>query len=178
MNGTNRWFLIAGVGLLIAALVFLNQGIKKDSPTDEDLQQQAQQAQTEAQKARPNMPAPPKPGSAAAALPADEAVGDPAKAQHHLLVGWSYDEANQANPDSLTGPLQAIRDYVRKSGGSVSAEIVNLDVPVADRTTTAKTVTAPGIMVDGKPALPGQISAMHVTAPDITKALDAAIGKK
>ncbi len=175
----NRWFLIAGVGLLIAALVFLNQGIKKDSPTDEDLQKQTQQAQQDAQKASVKpAAAPAKPGSTAAALPADETVGDPAKAQHHIQVGWSYDEADQANPAILNGPLQVVRDYVKTSGGSVSAEIVNLDIPVSDRPPAAKAVTTPGIMVDGKPALPGQFSTMNVRAPDIAKALDAAIGKK
>ena len=105
-------------------------------------------------------------------------MGDPAKAQHHIQVGWSYDEADQANPAILSGPLQVVRDYVKKSGGAASAEIVNLDVPAADRAAAAKGVTAPGIVVDGKPVLPGQFSAMHVTAPDITKALDAATGKK
>ena len=174
----NRWFLIAGVGLLIAALVFLNQGIKKDSPTDEDLQQQARQAQADAQKVAPKQAAPSPPGAAPAALPADETVGDPAKAQHHVLVGWSYDEADQANPAILNGPLQVVRDYVNKSGGSVSAEIVNLDIPIADRSPAAKAVTVPGVVVDGKPVMPGQFSAMHVTASGIRKALDAATGKK
>ena len=64
-----------------------------------------------------------------------------------MQVGWSYDEANQANPAILNGPLQVVRDYAKKSGGSVSAEIVNLDIPVADRySCRLRAVTVPGIM--------------------------------
>ncbi len=98
----NRLFLIAGLLILVAAMVFLSQGIKRNSPTDEDLQQQAQQAQQDAQKAQqkaaPASTAPVKPSSASA-LPAEETVGNPAGAKHHIQVGWVYDEADQNAPE-------------------------------------------------------------------------------
>ena len=64
-----------------------------------------------------------------------------------------YDEANQAKPETLTVPLQTIRDYVQQSGGTASAEIVDLDVPAEDRSPAAQGVTELGVMVDGKPLI-------------------------
>ena len=184
-NGMNRLFLIIGIAIMIAALVFLSQGIKKASPTDKDLEQQYQDAQQEAQKKAEEAQkksAPPaaagKPSAATDALPAEETVGNPATAQHHIQVGWVYDEGDQASPEILTGPLQVIRGYVQSSHGTVSAEIVNLDIPTADRSPAAQAVTDSGVSVDGKPVLPGSFSTMHVKAPDITKALDGEVGKK
>jgi hypothetical protein len=175
----NRLYLIAGVLILIVALVFLSQGIKKASPTDEELQQQAQQDAQKVQKKAPPAPVPVKPAlTASSVLPAEEMVGNPATAQHHIQVGWIYDEADQKSPEILTGPLGVIRDYVNKSGGADSAEIVDLDVPTEDRPPAAQAVTDLGVSVDGNPVLPGNFSEMHVKAPDITKALDAAMGKK
>lgn len=177
----NRLYLIAGVLILIVALVFLSQGIKKASPTDEDLQQQAQQeAQKEQQQKTPPAPsAPTKPSLAASSvLPAEETVGNPAAAQHHIQVGWVYDEADQKSPELLTGPLGAIREYVNRSGGKVSAEIADLDVPAEDRSPAAQAVTDLGVSLDGNPVLPGSFSERPVPAGEISKALDAAVGKK
>lgn len=180
----NRLFLIAGVAILIAALAFLNQGIKKASPTDADLQQQAQEQQEKANEAHGKTAADTKaptgsqPSPMTEALPAEETVGDPAKAAHHIQVGWVYDEENQASPQILAGPLQVIRDYVKNSKGTASAEIVNLDVPAEDRSPAAQTVADLGVSVDGNPVLVGSFSEMRVTVPEITKALDAATGKK
>lgn len=174
----NRWFLILGVGILIAALAFLNQGIKKAAPTDADLQQAQQQSQPPAPAAPPRPAAPLKPSASPAALPAEETVGDPATATHHIRVGWVYDEANQAKPETLTGPLQAIRDYASHSGGTVSAEIVNLDVPAADRSPAARVVTAPGVVVDNKTLFNGSISETPMPPEQIARALDSAVGKK
>ncbi len=175
----NRLFLIVGIVILIAALAFLNQGIKKASPTDADLEQQAQQAaQAKSQPAAAPAANASQQSALTDALPAEETVGNPATAQRHIQVGWVYDEANQANPEILKGPLQAIRDYVNRSRGGVSAEIVDLDVPAEDRSPAAQAVRDLGVAVDGQPVMPGNFSEMHVTVPDITKALDAATTKK
>ena len=58
-------------------------------------------------------------------------------------------------------PLQAIRDYVKQSGGTVSAEIVDLDVPVEDRTPAAQAVTSLGIRMDGHPLFGGNVSELR-----------------
>ena len=175
----NRLGLIAGVVLLIVVLVFLNQGIRKATPTDEDLQRQAQeQAQKQTPAAMPKPPASGAPAGASVALPPDETVGDPAKARHHIQIGWSYDEANQKNPAMLTGPIEAVKDYVKKSGGATSAEIVNLDVPPADRAPAARAVTTPGVVVDGRTIVTGSFSEMHAAPQDIARMLNQAVGAK
>jgi hypothetical protein len=152
----NRLFVIAGLAILIVALVFLNQGIKKTGLSDDDAAPPpASAAQSApAPKTAPGPPASPAP----AGLPAEQTVGNPATAKHHIVVGWSYNEANQQKPDSLTTPLQAVQSYVQKSGGSVSAEIVNTDVPASDRSPAAQAVAGNGVFVDGKPVLKGDVS--------------------
>ena len=176
----NRVFALIGVGIAIVALMFLSQGIKKAAPTDEDLQKQAQEeSQTANQKAAPPAPspkpvAPTKPGLLTPTLPAEETVGNPALAKHHIQVGWVYDEANQANPNTLTVPLEAVRDFVQRSGGAVSSEIVNLDVPAVDRTAAAQSVTELGMTVDGKPVVTENLSDKPFSSQQITQMLAAA----
>ena len=164
----NRLFLMIGVGIAIVALLFLSQGIKKASPTDEDLRKQAQEA---AQKSTP----PPPPPSAAAKLAVssgiqseEEYVGNAAIANHHMLVGWIYDEANLAHPETLTAPIQAVRDLVGKSGGKMSAEIVDLDVPIEDRSPAAQKVTDLGVNVDNHEVLAENPSSHPTNAATIT----------
>ena len=164
----NRLFLMIGVGIAIVALLFLSQGIKKASPTDEDLQKQAQEA---AQKNAPPTPpsAPPaKIPSAADAQPPEEALGDPATAKYHIFVGWVYDEANQAHPESLETPLQVVRGFVAKSQGKLSAEIVNLDVPVEDRSPAAQKVTELGVNIEGHKIITENPSSRPTNSATIT----------
>ena len=181
----NRLLVIVGVALMIVALAFLNQGIHKIAPTEAEVDKQQQQlAQKQAEEAQkknapPDKPnAPGNPSAAYDALPSEETIGDPATAQHNIQVGWVYDEANQARPEILIEPLQIIRDYAKSSKGTISAEIVNLDVPAEDRSPAAQPVNDLGIAVDGNPVLAGSFSEMRAAAPDITKILDAAVGKK
>ena len=153
----NRLFVAAGLAILIAALVFLNQGIKKTGLPDrgDDApppQKAAQTAPTPKAAALPPLISP-------ATLPAEQTVGNPATAKHHIVVGWSYNENNQQKPASLTTPLQAVQDYVAKSGGTASAVIVNTDVPASDRSPAAQSITANGVLVDGKPVITGDVSA-------------------
>ena len=150
----NRLFVIAGLAILVVALVFLNQGIKKSGVSDSDDAPPPQSAAKPAPQAPP--PAPP---TGPAALPAEQALGNPSTAKHHIVIGWSYNEANQKNPASLNAPLQAVQAYVQQSGGTASAEIVNTDVPSADRSPAARAAAGNGVTVDGTPVLSGDVSA-------------------
>jgi hypothetical protein len=157
-NGMNRLFIIAGLIILVVALVFLGQGVKNSGlPDDDDDHQQAPPAQAAPAQA-PAKQTPGASGAPSPPLPAEQTLGNPATAKHHITVGWVYTDANQHNPQSLTVPIQAVRDYVQKSGGTVSAQIVNVDVPAEDRSPAAKSVAGSGIYVDGKPLIPGDVS--------------------
>ncbi len=151
----NRLLAVAGLAILIAALVFLNQGIKKTGQPDAD--DDAPPPQAAAQPAPKAASLPPTVSSST--LPAEQTVGNPATAKHHITVGWSYNENNQKQPGSLATPLQAVQEYVAKSGGTASAVIVNTDVPASDRSPAAQAVTGNGVSVDGKPVLTGDVSA-------------------
>ena len=158
----NRLFVIAGLVILVVALVFLNQGIKKSGLPDNDDAPPPASAQTAPPPSK--LPAPAGP----AALPAEQTVGNPATAKHHIVVGWSYNPTNQQKPETLNAPLQAIQSYVQKTGGSVSAEIVNVDVPASDRSPAAGN----GIIVDGKPVFTGDLST--ASSPKVIGAIQAA----
>ena len=155
-----RWLVVAAVLVLAAALVFFNQGLKKIAPPDQDEDEQAQQTQ------KPPPTAPPVAADPNAVLPPEETVNDPARAKHHVEVGWVYDEGSQRKPETLGGSIQAVRDFAKKSGGGVSAEIVDLDVPLKDRSPAARTVTDLGIKVDGRTLYRGNLSGMK-GAPEI-----------
>lgn len=163
-----RGLLIAGLIFLAAALVFLNQGVKKSAVSDHDEDEQAQKTQqTQTPPTDPNtVPAP------------EEAIGDPATATHHIEAGWVYDEGNQQKPETLTVPIQKIREYVRKSAGIASAEIVNLDVPVEDRAPAARAVTALGVRVDGRPISTENLSSVPFPGDHLIEALEAPAKKK
>ena len=103
---------------------------------------------------------------------------DPASAKHHIEVGWVYNEANQQKPELLNTPLQTIRDYITRSGQSVSAEIVNLDVPVEDRSLAAQAVTHLGVRVDGRSLFGGNLSDTPSSPTMIASQLNTAITKK
>ena len=166
----NRFFVIAGLVILVVALIFLNQGIQKSGrPDSNDAPPPA--AQTAA-SAKPSAPPAAAPGSTpAATLPAEQTVGNPATAKHHIQVGWSYTGSNQQKPQTLTAPLQAIQTYVQQHPGT-AAEIVNTDVPAADRSPAARSVSGNGVFVDGKPILNGDVS--RVSPPMVLKAIQAA----
>ncbi len=154
----NRLFVVAGLVILVVALVFLNQGIKKTGLPDHD--EDAAPPPAAAKTAPPPATKVPgmTPGTASADLPAEQTVGNPAAAKHRITVGWAYTDTSQQKPETLKAPLAAIQSYAQKTGGAVSAEIVNTDVPVSDRSPAARTIAAPGVYVDGKPVYTGDIS--------------------
>ncbi len=149
----NRLFMGAGLAILVVALIFINKGINKAGQPDHD---------DDTPPAAQSAPAPATlPATATNDLPAEQTVGNPATAKHKIVVGWSYNENNQQKPDTLAGPIKAIQDYAQKTGGSVSAVIVNTDVPASDRSPAAQAVLGNGVFVDGKPVVKGDVS----TAP-------------
>jgi hypothetical protein len=162
----NRLFVITGLVILVIALVFLNQGINKSGVSDD-----AAAPPPAAARTRPSPAAAPGP-AASTALPAEQAVGNPATATHHIVIGWSYNDTNQQKPNALNAPIQAVQTYVQQNGGKVSAEIVNVDVPAADRSPAAQGAAANGVFVDGKPVFKGDIAS--VPAPTLLKAIQAA----
>lgn len=163
-----RGLVVAGLILLAAALVFLNQGLKKSAVPDHDEDQQAQQTQK-----LPSIPSDPN-----MVLTPEETVGNPATAKHHIEAGWVYDERNQQKLETLAIPIQAIRDYVKQSGGAMSAEIVNLDVPVEDRSPAAQAVTGLGIQVDGQSLFAGNLSNAPPSPEAVAGQLKGAINTK
>ena len=165
-----RLLVIVGLIFLGGALVFLNQGVRKSAVSDKDEDEQAQQAKAPATPKAPAAPTDPN-----SVLPAEETVGDPAPARHHIQVGWVYDASNQQKPEVLTVPIQAIRDYVNRSGGMATAEIVDLDVPMEDRSPAARAVTDLGIRVDGRSILTPDISKMQFPPDEMAQMIEAAI---
>jgi len=165
-----RGIVVVGLIFLAAALVFLNQGLKKSAVSDHDEDEQAQKTQ-QTQKAQKPLSTP---GDPKAVLPPEETLGNTASAKHHIEVGWVYDEANQQKPETLTIPIQAIRDYVRRSGTSVSAEIVNQDIPMEDRSPAAQAVTGLGIRVDGRSLYGGNLSEVPIQEGMIIEQLNRA----
>lgn len=148
----NRLFVVTGLVILIVALVFINQGIKKAGVPDHD-----EDAPPPAAKSAPAAPVK-LPSTIANDLPAEQAVGNPVAAKHHITVGWSYSNASQQKPETLTAPIKAIQDYAQETGSRVSVEVVNTEVPASDRSPAARSVTGNGVFVDGKPVFKGDVS--------------------
>lgn len=149
-----RWFLGAVLIILLIAFSFLKQGVHKSSMTDDQEQaaQAAQQAQqnSKAKAAATKQAAIPAAEAAATApIPAEEIVGDPATAKHHVEVGWIYTAADVVNSDKLQAALAEVRTFAQRSGGTVSAVLVDVDVPTEDRSPAAKGVMDLGVDVDG-----------------------------
>lgn len=150
-----RWFLAAVLVVLVLAFGFLKQGVHKSSMTEEEQQQAAQEAQkAQADKAEAAAKKTTAPAVSAAPgaddPPAEEVVGDPATAKHHIQVGWIYEDTDAVNSDKLKAVLSVIRTFALQSGGAVSAVIVDADVPAEDRSPAAQGVTDMGVEMDGQ----------------------------
>ncbi len=155
-----QWFLGAVVLILVAAFGLLSHGMYKSSLTeDQETQiaqdaQKAQDAKAKEAAARQAAAAPPAPPAANASpdttLLAEEVIGDPATAKHHIEVGWVYQDTDVVNSDKLGADLGEVRTFAQKSGGTVSAVLVDLDVPIEDRSPAAQGVVDLGVDVDGQ----------------------------
>ena len=162
-----RWLAVVGVVILTAALVFLNQGMKKGAVLDHDEDEAPAQSQKAATIIDPR-----------AVLPAEETVGDPKTATHHIELGWVYANNYYRYPESLNVPMEAIHDYVQNSNGTVSAEIVDLDVPLEDRSPLARSVTDLGMKADGQILYSSNPSDSASSVNQITQGLDGVIKKR
>lgn len=170
----NRVLVIIGLVILAVGLVYLNQGITKTAPTEDAVEQadrQQSQATADAQtKAMTEQITPKGPSSI---TPPEITIGDPAKAKHHIQVGWVYDEANLKSPEELAIPLQSIAEFVQNGKGKVSAEIVDLDVPSEDRSPAARSVTDLGIQVDGNYPFTDNLSGTPLTQDQLMETLSS-----
>ena len=164
-----RWLAIAGLVVLALALVFLNQGMKKAAAPDRD----EDEAPAQAQKAPIKTP----PIDPNGILPAEETVGDFKTSHQHIQLGWVYTDNYYKHPENLNNSIQAVRDYVQNSQGSASAEIVDLDVPLEDRSPAAREVTDVGIQVAGQIVYSQNPADITVTQLQVTNNLDGVLGK-
>jgi len=140
-----RFGPIFAIIALLALLGVLNQGLTHNAQKDND---EATPPKTDAKTPAPAA-APSTASDVKVSLPAEEIIGDPAKAKTRILVGWTFDETNQPAPQSLGEALQAVRGMAQKSKGAVAAVIVNLDVPEEELSPAARTVTKQGIQIVG-----------------------------
>lgn len=144
-----RWFLGAVLVILVVAFGFLTQGVHKSSMTEDQEQQAAVDAQkAQADKTKEAAAKQPAPATADTTLPAEEVIGDPATAKHHIEVGWIYEDTDVVSADKLQSALAEARTFAQKSGGTVSAVLVDLDVPTEDRSAAAQGVVDLGVDVD------------------------------
>lgn len=161
--------------VLIGVLALLNRNINKSAGGD-----------TEA------LP-PPPPAAKTAVTPASDplppeiTLGSPATTHSKITVGWVYDATNQPNPAALRQAIDAVKEHVAASGGTTSAEIVNLDVPPGELSAQAGSVIGLGVAVNGEAgatvggkeiALAGNPGEGDITAVNINTALGALLGAK
>lgn len=175
----NRVFVIIGLVILGIGLVYLNQGISKTAPTEdaaEQTQREQEQVQSDAQQKAITAQA--TPSGPETALPSEETIGNPASAQHHIEVGWIYNEDNLKNPETLFTPIQTIRDFVNQQGGTTSAEIVDLDIPSVDRSPAARAVTDLGLHIDGTYVYNENISDQAIRRAGLMEMLTMQANKK
>lgn len=167
-----RFVPIIAILVLVGMLALLTRTINKSAGSDED--RPPPPAATKA-------PAPPALPSAADPLPPEITLGNPATAQDKVTMGWVYDSANQADPTALAQAIDAVKQRAAASGGKVSAEIVNLDVPGDELSPQAQSVTGLGVAINGEAgamvgdkeiALAGNPGEGSVTAANIGAALD------
>ena len=163
-----RLIPVLGVAILIVLLVFVNKGISHTAHPDDD---DDDTAQSTPQKTPKPALATPAPGQSPEIAP-EISVGDPTKAKHKITVGWIYDETNQPNPQALAAALQAVQQAAQASNGTLSAEIVDLDVPTSELSPLAPSVAGLGVAVDGVAVGPSENpGAPGLTDDVIVKAL-------
>lgn len=138
-----RFAPILGILVLIGLLALLNKGMNKNAGRDND-------------------DAPPRPAAAKVTttaqdpLPSEITLGDAATAQYKVTVGWVYDRTNQPDPAALAQVIDAVKQSVAASGGRLSAEIVNLDVPPDELSPQAQAVTELGVAINDGPRVSGE----------------------
>ena len=105
----------------------------------------------------------------------EQTINDPAKAKYKITVGWVYDEKTMTDPQPLLQALQVVQKVAQASGGTVSAEIVDLDLPSSEVSPSAASVAGLGVAVNGVSIGPSVIPGEDgLTADLLTKSLPAA----
>lgn len=157
-----RLLPIVAAVLLVIVLIFVKGSLDKTAPPDQD-----DDAPQTSQKA--SAPPPAASGQETGLLP-EEFIGA-SGAKYQYTVGWYYDEINQPNTKPLEDALQAVKTVVNQSDGQASAEIVDIDVPLQDRSPAAQAVTEPGITLNGvmKPVSSGNPGEGALTAQNVPR---------
>lgn len=139
-----RFAPILGILVLIGLLALLNKGMNKNGARDND------DAPAEPAAASPR-PATKITTTAQDPLPSEITLGNAATAQYKVTVGWVYDRTNQPDPAVVAQAIDAVKQGVAASGGRLSAEIVNLDVPPDELSPQAQAVTELGVAISDGP---------------------------
>lgn len=139
-----RFAPILGILVLIGLLALLNKGMNKNAARDND------DAPAEPAAASPR-PAAKITTTAQDPLPSEITLGNAATAQYKVTMGWVYDRTNQPDPAALAQAIDAVKQGVAASGGRLSAEIVNLDVPPDELSPRAQAVTELGVAINDGP---------------------------
>lgn len=166
----NRIVMVIGAILLIAALVFVNKGISRNSVADHDHDEEEQQSQQDAAKKAP------KPSSTPVRelLPPELTGGDMSKAKYRITLGWVYDEKTQPHAEATAQAVQAIFGFASQHQKDVAVEIADLDVPPTDLSPAAANVKGLGLSIQGNGVnvqVAGNPGAPPLTAPEIAKEL-------
>lgn len=163
-----RLLLIIAAVLLAVVLVFVNHSIQTAAPPEHD-ESEAQTSQT---------PPAPAAGAPETELLPEETVGA-AGAKFKITVGWYYDETNQPNLKPLQDALTAVKGMVEVSRGHASVVVVDIDLPMEDRTPAARAVTEPGVSINGvsRPELAGNPGEGALTADKIRMLLQKAVAE-
>jgi hypothetical protein len=159
--------------LLIGVLALVNHSISKTAKPDND--DDDSQAQTTT-KTSPPKTVPVPPAALGSGLMPELTLNDPTKAKYKVTVGWVYDEKTMADPQPLMQAIQVVQKLAQASGGTISAEIVDLDLPASEVSPNAASVTGLGVAVNGVSVGPSVIPGEDgLTADLLTKSLSAAM---
>lgn len=171
----NRYiFGIVGIAALIFALVTLNHGISSNAQPDGDDDQQSQQQnnQSNAKPAAKSATTPTAGQTADQNPPAEITVNDPSKAKYRIVAGWQFDSSNQSDPSKVSQSLQALQDAAKKSGGTVSVQAVDVDVPDDARSPATRGIHDVGITVNGKPLVDSNLGDNGVDPSAVSQAIN------
>lgn len=171
-----RFAPIIGILVLIGLLALLNKSMNKTAVRDDD-------------DATVLPPAAAAKSTVAAQdpLPPEMTLGNAGTAQYKITLGWVYDSATQTDPAALTQAVDAVKQSVAASGGRMSAEIVNLDMPAKELSPQSGAVTGLGVAINGNAgatvagkeiALAGNPGEGTVSAANITAVLKGVLGSK
>lgn len=145
-----RFAPLLGILVLIGLLALLNKDMNKNAGRDND------DAPPDPAAASPRPAATKITTTAQDPLPSEITLGNAATAQYKVTVGWVYDRTNQPDPAALAQAIDTVKQGVAASGGRLSAEIVNLDMPPDELSPQAQAVTELGVAINDGPRVSGE----------------------